>query len=239
MLRKGLDCSPVTFTLTVSFLEMEWVENCRVPCERRNCPAPALFNHSGPRPGLLLLQDTEAGAGGLGWACSLHCSSRLAAPSHRPLSTQQTRALLAPRLQVLPAAHPRAQSLDERSLPPVLTSPHWPGSPAPTAGPGSASRSLSRPWVLLLLTGALSTSCPGLDRLFPDGLLPCFWNVLWALLPGRGRTLQTMGPGAWRGEPPRLFRAGSAASLVAQLTPYPQPCRLILLCTSGSSVPAR
>lgn len=118
VLRKGLDCSPVTFTLTVSFLEMEWVENCRVPCERRNCPAPALFNHSGPRPGLLLLQDTEAGAGGLGWACSLHCSSRLAAPSHRPLSTQQTRALLAPRLQVLPAAHPRAQSLDERSLPP-------------------------------------------------------------------------------------------------------------------------
>lgn len=125
MLRRGPDCSPVTFTLTVSFLEMEWVENCRVPCERRNCPAPALFNHSGPRPGLLLLQDTEAGAGGLGWVCSLHCSSRLAAPSHRPLSTQQTRALLAPRLQVLPAAHPQAQSLDERSLPhqfsPALT----------------------------------------------------------------------------------------------------------------------
>lgn len=178
----------------------------------------------------------RGGWGGLAAFTALHASLP-PATAHSPRSRPEPCWPLACRFCLLPT--PGLSPWMRGPSPPVLTSPHWPGSPAPTAGPGSASRSLSRPWVLLLLTGALSTSCPGLDRLFPDGLLPCFWNVLWALLPGRGRTLQTMGPGAWRGEPPRLFRAGSAASLVAQLTPYPQPCRLILLCTSGSSVPAR
>ena len=56
----------------------------------------------------------------------------------------------------------------------------------------------------------------------------CFWNALWALLPGGGRTLQAVGPGAGWGEPPRLFLGGPGS-------PHAQPCRLLLLCTLGSS----
>lgn len=118
MLRKGPDCSPGTFTLTVSFLEMEWVENCRVPCERRNCPAPAPFNHSSPG-----LASSCSGIQGLGpgWGSAaftaLHTLLPLA-PAPSPGSRPEPCWRLACRFFLPPT--PQGQSLPHQ-FSPVLT----------------------------------------------------------------------------------------------------------------------
>lgn len=120
-------------------------------------------------------------------------------PWPRPLSRQQTRALLAPCLQVLPAPQPPGPVPPQ----PVLTGPHWTGP-----------RTYSRPRLCFsepVLPLGPAAADPGLEhvlsptrQVIPDSLLPVLLGCSLGVASWRGQG--PTNPGAWGlwGEPPRL-----------------------------------
>lgn len=186
---------------------------------------PPPFSHSSPG-----LASSCSGIQGLGpgRGCSLHRSTPCC-PWPR-LSRQQTPRpcwRLACRFCLPPSPQGQPQTSSHRSS---LTGP----------------RTYSRPRLCFsepVLPLGPAAADPGLEhvlsptrQVIPDSLLPVLLDVLWALRPGGGRAHN---PGAWGlwGEPWAAGRVGCIPSGPAQF-PHPQPCRLVLLCTSGSSVPA-